>query len=196
VIVVSDPLSSGDAAPGKWLDKTFVKIDRVKTLAVGPEGASSDWKITRDEEWGEWKFAGGAGDLNASAAVAAVNALSRIGFSDIVTKPAPAEKPTVVTAETFDNLTYTVSLAKAGDSYRLKFSVAGDPPRARAPEKGEKPEDKARRDKEFEENRQRLTSRVELEKILSNWSYAVKPSEVEALLRSRAELTASKRPPK
>ncbi len=196
VIVVSDPLNAGDATPGKWLDKTFMKIDRVKTLAAGPEGTAPSWKIARDEEWGQWKFAGG-GELNASAAVGMVNALGRIGFSDIaVGKPAEAEKPTVLVAETFDNLTYTVKLAKAGDNYRLKFSVAGDPPKARASEKGEKPEDKARRDKEFAESRERLVGRVELEKVLSNWTYIVKPSEVEALLRDRAELTAPKRPPK
>ena len=195
VIVVSDPLNAGDATPGKWLDKTFVKIDRVKTLAVGPEGAAN-WKITRDEEWGQWKFAGGGGELNGSAAVSAVNALSRVGFTDIAVKPEDAGKPTVVIAETFDNLTYTLKLVKAGENYRMKFSVAGEPPKARVPEKGEKPEDKERREKEFAENRQRLVSRVELEKVLSNWTYLIQPSEVSALLKDRAELTAPKRPPK
>jgi hypothetical protein len=194
VIVVSDPLNAADAAPGKWLDKTFIKVDRVKTLAVGPEGAAPKWKIARDEEWGQWKFAGGAGNLNAGAAVGAVNALGKFGFSDIAVKPADAEKPTVIVAETFDNLTYTVKLARAGDQYRLKFSVAGEPSKARVPEKGEKPEDKERRDKDFAESRQQLMSRIELEKVLSNWTYIVQPSEVEAVLQDRARMVASKRP--
>lgn len=189
VIVVNDPLIAGSAEVGKWLDKTFIKIERVKTLAVGP---APQWKITRDEEWGPWKFAGG-GALNGGAAVGVVNALGRIGFADVADKPADAEKPTEIVAETFDNLTYTVKLAKAGENYRMKFTVAGEPPKARVAEKGEKPEDKARRDKEFEETRQRLMGRVELEKILSNWTYIVKPSEVERLLLDRADLVAPKR---
>jgi len=193
VIVVSDPLNAGDATPGKWLDKTFMKIDRVKTLSVGPEGAAPRWKIARDEEWGQWKFAGGGGNLNASAAVGAANALARIGFSDIAVKPADTEKPALIVAETFDNLSYTVKLAKAGDRYRLKFSVAGAPPKTRVPDKGEKPGDKARRDKEFAENRERLMGRVELEKILSNWTYIVQSSEVEALLKDRAQMVMPKK---
>ena len=192
VIVVNDPLIAGSAVPGKWLDKTFMKIDRVKTLALGPQGAAPQWKIARDEEWGQWKFAGGGGNLNGSAAVGVVNALGKIGFADIAVKPANAEKTTVLVAETFDNLTYTLKLAKEGDNYRLNFTVVGEPPKARVAEKGEKPEDKAQRDQEFEENRQRLMGRIELEKILSNWTYIVQPSEIERLLLDRAQMVAPK----
>src|SRR5262249_13397175 len=65
VVVVSDPLSKADASPGKWLNKDFFKADRVKTLTVGPDGAAPSWKITRTEEWGQWKFGAGGGDLAA-----------------------------------------------------------------------------------------------------------------------------------
>ena len=39
VVVVSDQLNSAEAKPGKWLAKDFFKAERIKTLAVGPEGA-------------------------------------------------------------------------------------------------------------------------------------------------------------
>src|SRR5687768_5761167 len=101
VVVVSDPLTNAAAQPGRWLDKDFAKIERVKTLTVTGENG---WKITRDVEWGQWKFAGGGGDLDASAAVGAVNGLGQLSFSDVVpAKPEDEGKLTTVVAETFDN---------------------------------------------------------------------------------------------
>ena len=199
VTVVSDPLNNAEAGPGRWLDKLFFKVDRIKTLAAGPEGAAPRWKIARSEEWGQWKFAAGGGNLNPSAAVTAVNKLGGLAFDDVVPDPRPegAGKPLVVVAETFDNLTYTVKLArsKAGEDYRLAFSVAGAPLRSRPPEKGEKGEQKERRDKEFAESLKRLEARVALEKVLSQWTYVVSAREVEPLLRERGDMVA-RRPPK
>lgn len=195
VVVVSDPLTAAEASPGKWLARDFFKAERIRTLAVGLEGAAPEWKITRDEEWGPWKFAGG-GNLDASAAVSAVNALGSLEFKDVVVEPRPedVERATVAVAETFDNLTYTVKIAKkkTGDDYHVSFTVAGEPPRQRVPEKGEKPQDKERRDKDFAENLKRLEERLVREKALARWTYVVEKSRVEALLKSRADMTASK----
>jgi hypothetical protein len=189
VVVVSDPLSAAEARPGRWLDKDFAKIERIKTLTVENE---SGWKITRDEEWGQWKFAGGGGDLDPSAAVAAVNGLGQLDFKDVVAGAKPEEegKPVIVRADTFDNLTYTLRMAKrkASDDYLLNVNVAGEPPRERPPEKGEKPEDKARRDKEFEESRKRMELRVARDKARSAWVYVVDAKEVAPLLKPRSEM--------
>src|SRR5262249_12337211 len=91
VVVVSGPLSRPDANPGKWLDKDFCKADRIRTLTVGPDGGAPSWKITRTEEWGQWKFASGGGELAAGRAVAAVNALGSMAFSDVVVDPKPQD---------------------------------------------------------------------------------------------------------
>jgi hypothetical protein len=196
VVVVSDPLNAAEAQPGRWLDKDFAKIDRVKTLAV--EGENS-WRITRDEEWGQWKFAGGGGELDASAAVGAVNALGQLTFNDVATSAKLEEhgKPVVVTAETFDNLVYTVRLwkQKTGDDYLANVSVAGEPPRARPAEKGEKAEDQERRDKDFAESRKRLELRIARDKARSGWTYVVAQKEVAALLRPRSELIRQRKEP-
>jgi hypothetical protein len=193
VVVVSDPLNVAEAKPGKWLAKDFFKAERVKTLAAGPEGTAPNWKITRDVEWGQWKFAG-AGALNASSAVGAVNALGNLTFSDVAVKPEEGEKPVTVVAETFDNLTYRVKLArrKGGDDFYLNFTVSGEPPAKRVPEKDEKPEERERRDKDFAEAAKRLEERIAKEKALSKWTYVASKSAVEPLLKDRAEMTARK----
>jgi hypothetical protein len=189
VVVVSDPLSAAEAQPGRWLDKDLAKIERIKTLTVENE---SGWKITRDEEWGQWKFAGGGGDLDPSAAVSAVNGLGQLEFKDVVAGAKPEEegKPVTVRAETFDNLVYTLRISKqkgSGD-YLLNVNVAGEPPRERPPEKGEKPEDKERRDKEFAESRKRMELRLARDKARSAWVYVVDAKQVAPLLKPRSEM--------
>jgi hypothetical protein len=193
VVVVSDPLSAAEAKPGKWLAKDFFKVERVRTLAVGPDGAAPNWKITRDVEWGQWKFSGG-GELDASGAVGAVNALGNISFTDVAVKPEEAAKPMVAVAETFDNLTYRIKLAgkKGSDDYYLNVTVAGEPPKKRVPEKDEKPEERERRDKEFAESLKRLEERISREKALAKWTYVTAKSAVQPLLKDRPQMTAHK----
>jgi len=193
VVAVSDPLNAAEADPAKWLEKDFFKAERIRTLAVGPEGGAPQWKVTRNEEWGEWRFANG-GKLDASAAVTAANKLGTMRFVDVVPDPGsdPVHPGTVAVAETFDNLTYRVRIAKrkAGDDYQLSFTVSGTPPRKRVPEKGEKPEEKEQRDKDFAETLKALDARIAAEKALAKWTYVAASGEVEPLLKNRAEMTA------
>jgi len=195
VVAVSDPLNAVEADPAKWLKENFFKPERIRTLSAGPEGGAPQWRITRKEEWGQWRFANG-GNLNASAAVTAANKLGTLRFADVVPDPGsdPVHQGTVVVAETFDNLTYRVRIAKrkAGDDYQVSFTLSGAPPRKRVPEKGEKPEDKAQRDKDFAESLKALEERIASEKALTKWTYVVASNEVEPLLKSRAEMTAPK----
>jgi hypothetical protein len=197
VVVVSDPLNAAEATPGRWLNKEFFKADRIRSLAVGPDGAAPSWKITRAEEWGQWKFAAGGGTLNPSAAVMAVNKLGSLSFRDVAVDPKPKTdgKPIVVAAETFDNLVYTVRLAKnaGSEDYLVNFSVTGEPPKSRVPEKGEKPEEAARRDKEFAESRKRLEDRIAFERALGKWTYVVSRRELEPLLANRSDMVAPRR---
>jgi hypothetical protein len=196
VVVVSDPLANAEANPGRWLDKDFAKIDRVKTLSVA--GDDGGWKITRDVEWGQWKFAGGGGDLDASAAVGAVNALGQLSFNDVaIGKPESEGNPLTIVAETFDNLTYTLKLAKrkSASEYLLNVSVAGELPAAREAEKDEKAEDKERRDKDFAESRKRLELRMLRDKARSDWTYVVDAKQVAPLLKGRSDLIAQRKPP-
>ena len=197
VVVVSDPLGIAEAQPGRWLDKTFFKIDRLRTLAVS-DGGSINWKITRALEWEQWKFAGGVGDASPGAAGAAVDALSRLALTDVApdARPESEGKPVTVTAETFDNLVYTLKTVrlKSGGDYLVSVGVAGEPPRERPGEKGEKPEEKERRDKEFVETGKRLELRMAREKALSSWTYVVDAKQLEPLLKPREQLVARKAP--
>ena len=195
VFVVSDPLEKAVARPGAWLARDFFKVERIKTLQLAGEAANS-WRITRDEEWGQWKFAAGGGQLDPSAAVAANNALSGLAFSDVILDDKTGtDKAVTLTAETFDNLTYTIKLAPHTDGdFVLRFNVAGTLPKTRKPEPKEKPEDAAKRDKEFAETLQRLEARVMLEQARSQWAYVVAGKMVAPLLVPRAGMVLGPRP--
>ena len=197
VLVLSDALKNADAKPAQWLAKDFFKAERIKTLIASGEGGP--WKITRSEEYGQWKFADGAGPLDASAAVAAVNALANLAFSDLAleVKAESFDKPRTLVAETFDNLTYTVKFAKKPDSgdYYLSLAVSGEPPRERKPEAGEKAADKERLDKQFADSQKKLDERLKLERGLATWTYVVAGKGLEPLLKDRAKLVAVPRKP-
>lgn len=199
VYVVSDPLEKAVARPGAWLARDFFKVERIKTLQLTTGNSSADsWKITRDEEWGQWKFAAGGGHLDPSAAVTANNAWSNLAFTDVILDDKTGtDKVVTLTAQTFDDLTYTVKLAPyTNGDYVLRFSVSGTPPKTRKPEPREKPEDAAKRDKEFAETRQRLEARVMLEQVRSQWAYVVPGKQVAPLLLKREQMMAAARPPK
>lgn len=197
VFVVSDPLEKAVARPGAWLAKDFFKIDRIKTLQLAGDSSAASWKITRDEEWGQWKFAAGGGQLHPSAAVTVNNAWSGLSFTDVILDDKTGvDKAVTFTAQTFDDLTYTVKLAPhANGDFVLRFSVAGTPPKTRKPEPNEKAEDAAKRDKEFADNRQRLEARVMLEQARSQWAYVVPGKQVAPLLLKREQMVAVARPP-
>jgi hypothetical protein len=198
VVVLGDPFANVEARAGRFLAKQFIKIDRIKTLTMAG-AADRQWKITRDEEYGQWKFAAGAGQLDASAAVGAVNALGKLEFADVSASGKVEDGENLVTAaaDTFDGLTYMVKMAKqkSGADYLLNIALTGAPLKTRPPEKGEKPEEAARRDKEFAETLKRLEARAEFEKILGQWTYIVSVKNLEPVLRDRAQMVAQPRKP-
>ena len=199
-VVLSDPFANVDAKAGKWLAKNFFKADRIRTLTVG-EGAAQ-WKITRELEYSQWKFASGAGQLDPSAAVGAVNALGQLAFSDVSTEGkveagVASEKVTKIIAETFDNLTYTITVAKqkTGDDYLFNFVLTGEPPKTRAPEKDEKPDEIKRRAEEYEKSLKVLEARSQFEKILGQWVYVMPAKSLEPMLKERAQMVVQPRKP-
>ena len=196
VVVVSDPFANVEARAGRFLAKNFFKADRIKSLTSG-EG-KDQWKITRELEYSQWKFAAGAGQLDPSAAVGAVNALGQLAFSDVSTiGKIEGEDVKTIVAETFDNLTYTIKVAKqkTGDDYLFNFVLTGAPPKTRTPEKDEKPDEVKRRAEEYEKTLKGLEARVEFEKILGQWVYVMPAKSLEPLLKDRAAMVVQPRKP-
>ena len=200
VALISDALANIEPKPDQWLNKDFFKIEKVRSIAVAFPIATNSWKLTRETESADWKLADAkpGEQLDASKASGVVNPLGSPSFTDVLTSTKPEEtgmvKPTVVTAETFDNFTYTLKVGqKTNDNFPLAMTVTAQPPKDRVAGKEEKPEEKAKLDKEFKEAQKKLEEKLSQEKNYEKWVYLVSTWTVDPLLKARSELMAEKK---
>src|SRR5208282_1620376 len=114
-------------------------------------------------------------------------------FDDVLTsgnKPEETglDKPTVLTVETLDDLTYTINVGtKVGDTYKITMAVAEHFPKERTPMPGEKPEDKDKADKAWADRQKDLAQKFKDAQAYENWIYVVPSWEVEMVVKDRKD---------
>ena len=199
IALVSDALQQAEPKAEDWLNKDFVKVEKLKAINVVAAQATNNFKLTRDTETAEWKLADAKGDEKAdSGKVSGMSSLmSSPSFNDVAVgfKFEGTNQPTATaTLETFDGYTYTAKLAnKSGDDYYLQVTVSADLPKERTAGKDEKAEDKAKLDKEFADKIQKLQDKLKAEKSYEKWTYVVSKWTVDNLLKERKDLLAEKK---
>jgi hypothetical protein len=202
VALVSEVFSEAEAKPERWLNKDFLKVEKLKSVAVTHTNATNSWKIYRDAENGELKLADAQGEekLDAGKSSSVGSALAYPNFTDVApadTKPETLGLDTPVEArlETFDGFRYDVKIGRkpGEEKYALKLGVMADLPKERVAGKEEKPEDKEKLDKEFKEKTSKLEEKLKLEKACEKWIYLVDKYTIDALLKERKDLLADKK---
>lgn len=182
--LVSDPLAQASIRSADWISRAGIAADKVKSLEVrDPAGAA--WKVERTGDNADWKLAGAHKDekLEITRANAAAYTFGQIELADVAPgdlKPEAAglDRPTVVTAATFDGLTYTLNVGKAeGDNLYATVAVSGEP----------KPEGK-----DAEDRLKKLGERLAREKALGAFTLLVPKSKLDDILKKRAEMFAKK----
>jgi len=200
VYIVADPLRLASATSGDWISKEGVSVERVKSLDVKPSEGKDGYRIERVTDGIDWKLDGPAPaqKLDVSRANAASYGLSRIDIEDLAAADANTglDKPTVVTATTFDGLTYTLRLGNVEkDRMFVKVEVEGTPARESTPPKAdEKAEDKAKREKSQADEKKKLDERVAREKTLKDYVLVVSAKKFADTLKKRSELLEQKKP--
>ena len=201
VALISDPLNV-EAKPEDWLNKEWFKVEKLKSVSVVTTNATNNWKLQRETESGEWKFAAtNATEVLDGGKTGALNSLlASPSFNDVVVDLKPEatglDKPVTATVETFEGFVYTLKLGKTSageDNYALQLSVTGNFPKERAPGKDEKPEDKTKLDKEFADSLKKLDDKLKAEKPFEKWTYTITKWTVESLLKDRKDLLAEKK---
>ena len=184
VYVVSDPLTQASTRTADWVSKAGFEVEKVKTLEL--RAADGDaWKIERAGDNADWKLAGmrGGEKLEIAKANAAGYTFARLELADVAPKDAKPEdtglaKPTVVTATTFDGLSYTLTLGRLeGDNYYATLAIAGEP----------RPEGK-----DAEERLKKINERLPREKALGGHALLIPKSKLEDIVKKRADLLAKK----
>lgn len=201
VIVTSEQFSDAEPKPENWLDKEFLKVEKLKSVTVSyATNAAGGWKALRETEGAEWKLAdvkaGENVDTNKLSALG--SPLSSPSFSDVVANPQPdklgLDKPATLVLETFDGFTYTAKAGTAsGDNYPFQIALAANFPKARTPGKDEKPEDKEKLDKEFAEAQKKLSEKFAADQKYAKWTYLVSKYTLDSVLKSRADLMVEKK---
>ena len=200
VALISEPLANIEPKPEAWLNKDFIKVDRVKAISFSGAPATNSWKVVRDTEAAEWKLADvKKGELlDASKVSSMANQLSSPSFNDVAPVSRASEfgldKAGVLTLETFDNLTYAFKIgAKTNENIALTLSLAAQPAKQRTPGKDEKPEDKAKLDKEFADKQKKLEEKLTEEKRFEPWVFLVSTWTIEPFLKDRGQLMTEKK---
>ena len=196
-LVIGDPLNSIEPKPESWLNKTFFKVERPKAVSVTFPAATNSWKIVRDTESGDWKFAEAKPEekLDSAKASGVSSPFSSLSFTDVLSPGGNGfDQPTVVTVDTFDDLTYTVKIGKkSGDDYPISMTVAAKFPKERIPAKDEKPEDKDKADKAWKDRQQQLEAKVKQDQTFAKWTYLVPGYTLDSLLKDRKDLLVEKK---
>lgn len=200
-LVISDPLSDASVDQGDWVNKDFLKVAKLKTVAVNPSGNNPNWVLSRTSDTGKFELEGGVGpdeQVAASKISGYSYLLSSPTFNDIYVAADGAEdlmaSPTVATLETFEGFKYIVKVgaADADGNYPVQLEVSADIPQTREAEEGESEEDKEKKDTEFAEEKARLEEKLAKEKKLEGWTYLVSKYTVDKLLSQRADLIEPK----
>ena len=199
VAVISDALTDIEPQPAAWLRKDFIKVEKAKSVAAIHSESTNSWKVTRETENGEWKLAeAAAGEkLDANKLYAFNNLLSSATISDVAIGLLPEQtglaKPTVLTIETFNGLTYTVNVgAQTNSDMFVSLALTASLTKERVSAADEKPEDKAKLDQAFAESLKQLESKVADETAYTKWTYLVPSWTLEQVIKKRAELLETK----
>jgi hypothetical protein len=93
VALISDALASIEPKPEQWLNKDFIKVEKVRSIDVNFPVATNSWKLTRETETGEWKLADAkpTEQLDSSKTSSVSNPLSSPSFNDVDVKSTPEQ---------------------------------------------------------------------------------------------------------
>lgn len=200
VLVVSDPLEQVSTQTSKWIDRSGVAAENVKTMEVRlADGAH--WKISRANEDASWTLDGeipAGQQVAVTKANAASYSMSLLEIEDVAPPDfslaqSGLDKPNVVTATTLDGLSYTLKIGKLIDGkYAMTVAIEGKPNKTRTPKANESAADKAKRDKTFAENLKKLEARLAREKALVGRVLLIEKIKLDDILQKRAHFLEKK----
>lgn len=193
VLVVSDPLEQVTTQTSKWIDRRGVAAEDVKTLEV-KTADGAHWKISRDSPDAAWALDGeippgqqvAVTKANAASYSMSLLEIDDVAPPDLTSAQSGLDRPSVVTATTFDGLTYALNVGKLIDGkYAMTVSIGGEPNKTRTPKANENDADKAKQDKAFAENLKKLEARLAREKALAGRVLMIEKIKLDDILQKR-----------
>jgi hypothetical protein len=194
VLIVSDPLEQVTPQTARWIDRRGLAAEGVKTLEARLADGSH-WKIARAHDDADWTLEGEIPNDQQVAVTkgnAASYSMSLLEIADVAPPGmAPAatglDKPSIVTASTFDGLTYTLKIGKLVDGkHYVAATIDGEPVKTRTPVPNENAKVQLRRDKEHAERLANLAERLPREKALTAHVLLIDKIKLDDVLQQRS----------
>lgn len=195
VAVISDPLNDLAPQPAQWLDKTFFKNEKPRSVSVKFPEATNSWALSREGETNEWKLADAKTDekLDESKASEVTGTLSSPSFTDVLNpQDGDFSNAKQIDIHDLNGFSYAVKVgAKTNDDYFLKVQTSAAF-RSRTPAANETAEQKVAADKAFQTQQEKDKEKFQRESGFNNWTYLVPSWTVDPLLKTREQLLVEK----
>lgn len=199
VFLVGETFDSVKMDPAEWIDKTFFKVDKIKTIEIKSEESSEDWKLVRTEASGDFSFAKEieGEELDQSKVSSMKSAFSNPQIEDVFTGDAKKENTpdkTTFLISTFDGFQYEIHVGEKNDLNELPLSlkVAGEFQEKRKAGEDESEEDKKKLDEAFAKDLEASKTKLAELKELEGHVFKVRSYIVDSITKKRSELLAEK----
>ena len=184
--------------PEDWIDKSFVTVEKIKSVEVSAPKAEDSWKASRKAEADtEFNLEGAKPDEALDNIKAALTSLlASPTFNDVLPKDQATadfmKDASKVKISTFDGFNYALKVLTKGEKnaekYYISLEVSADLPKERPAVKDEKPEDKKKADEEFAKKKTALAEHLEKDKKSVGWVYEVSSYTLGSLVKKKADL--------
>ena len=198
VWVVANQFFELQPKPEEWIDKSFIDVQKIKTIEVTSPKPEESWKASRKAESDtEFTLENAKPDESLDSIKSALTSLlSSPTFNDVLPKDQATadfmKGATLVKISTFDGFNYSLKVLtkgeKGSEKYYLTADVTGELPKERPAVKDEKPEDKKKADEEFATKKKALEEHLEKDKKAAGWVYEVSSYSLGALIKKKGEL--------
>jgi len=201
--VVANALDKLEPKAESWLNKDFLKLENIRSVAVVTDKETNWWRVVRTNSTADFAFAQpkAGEELDKNKVSGLSSFLSFANFNDVLApstdlKSVALDKPLVATVETFDDFKYQLKIGRKTNEENcwVTFAVSASFPKTRTAGKDEKPEDKEKFDKEFAEKAKKLEDKLATEKGYEKWIYVMSKWNLDAVLKERQELLVEKKP--
>ena len=202
VALVSETFSNITGDSSSWLDKSFIKVDKIKRATV-KQGEGIIWTVYREKEDDSLALEGDIEEnreVDQSKLSGIDSSFRYANFNKIADPTTPEEElgfseGRLYTAETFDGFVYAINIGKKAEDgeYPIKISINYNEPQPPASLADEPEEEKVKKEEEFAKQLTENKEKFEKEsKRYSKWVFMVASHTIDDLLLNREELTKEK----
>jgi hypothetical protein len=199
VYLVGDTFSDVKIEAAEWIDKSFFKVEKIKSIEIVSKEKANDWKLERKSESDPFVLPASAPDekLDPNKLSSMQSAFSNAQMEDVYTGAEAKEQKTdenTFKVVTFDSFSYEISVGAKNDLNEMPLSlkVSASLVEKRTAGEEESEEEKKKLDGDFERSLTALREKLEQEKALEGHVFKVRSYIVDSITKTRSELMEDK----